>query len=220
MLDQYLRRVKETVLIGTALFLGKYLSPNQLSGLSLAAGLASAWCLCQGLYVPAQLLWLLNRALDGLDGVVARLYSKQSDLGGYLDIIFDFVVYALIPVALVWSHLREGGGQQACGVEGWSVTTWELLAVALLEGVYFVNAASLFLLASILEKRSLGAKHAGELTTVTMPVGLIEGTETLAFYTLFIQFHQHALPLFTLFGGLVALTVLQRLLWAARHLSS
>jgi phosphatidylglycerophosphate synthase len=38
-------------------------------------------------------LWLLNRALDGLDGAVARASGGGSDLGGLLDFLADFVVY-------------------------------------------------------------------------------------------------------------------------------
>ena len=47
------------------------------------------------------------------------------------------------------------------GVRSGEPLLWEWLALALLEGSYFVNAASLMMLASILEKREQGAKHKG-----------------------------------------------------------
>lgn len=50
---------------------------------------------------------ILIRVLDGLDGVVARQKNKQTDFGGYLDIILDFTVYSIIPVAIVFSHAAE-----------------------------------------------------------------------------------------------------------------
>jgi hypothetical protein len=85
-----------------------------------------------------------------------------------------------------------------------------------------------------------------------MPVGLIEGTETIIFYSLFIgesspsslaahspwghsrltatiihtaphpttALPQHLAALFVLFGSLVAVTILQRLGWAYRHLDN
>ena len=55
-----------------------------------------------------------------------------------------------------------------------------------MEGSFFVNAASLFLLSSILEKKALGAQSKKEMTTVNMPSALIEGTETIIFFSLFI----------------------------------
>jgi len=90
--------------------------------------------------------------------------------------------------------------------------------VCVAQGTYFVNAASLFMLGGILEKRNQGARTRGERTTLTMPTGLIEGTETILFYSLFIAFPGHIVWLFTLFGSLVALTIVQRLAWAYRHL--
>jgi len=51
-----------------------------------------------------------------------------------------------------------------------------------------------------------------------MPSGLIEGTETMIFYTLFIHFPSHVAWLYSLFGLLVWLTILQRLAWARNHL--
>ena len=45
-------------------------------------------------------LWLiiLNRVADGLDGAVARA-AGQTDFGGYLDLVADFVFYSAIPLA-------------------------------------------------------------------------------------------------------------------------
>ena len=45
---------------------------------------------------------LLNRALDGLDGALARL-SRVTDRGAFLDIGLDFVFYAAIPLAFAVS---------------------------------------------------------------------------------------------------------------------
>ena len=45
-------------------------------------------------------LWMiiLNRVADGLDGAVARA-SGQTDFGGYLDLVVDFIFYSAIPLA-------------------------------------------------------------------------------------------------------------------------
>jgi phosphatidylglycerophosphate synthase len=100
-------------------------------------------------------LWLFNRVLDGLDGMVARFHARQSDFGGYLDIVLDFVVYAAIPVGLYWGN--PGATNTA--------------ALILLLSSFYVNAASWIYLSAILEKRAAGASARGELTSVTMPNG-------------------------------------------------
>jgi hypothetical protein len=73
-------------------------------------------------------------------------------------------------------------------------------------------------LSSLLEKRNLGAKARGELTTVTIPGGLMEGLETFIFYCLFLIFPQWLGLLFALMAGLVVVTSVQRVAWAIRHL--
>lgn len=73
-------------------------------------------------------------------------------------------------------------------------------------------------LAALLEKRNAGAAARGELTSVTMPTGLVEGAETIVLYTIFLLFPGALVPIFVLMAGLVLITVGQRLIWAVRHL--
>lgn len=204
MLDPVLRGVKDRVLAPVAVRLGDRLHPNLITVVSFAIGLASAYCLVRQAYGWALVLWLLSRVVDGLDGVVARMQGLQSDFGGYLDILLDFVLYALLPIALVLG--RDAGAVSL------------LLALSLLLASFFVNAASWMYLSAILEKRDAGARARGEQTSVAMPTGLVEGTETIAFFSLFIVFPLSAAPLFLLMAALVMLNVAQRLVWAVRHL--
>jgi hypothetical protein len=73
-------------------------------------------------------------------------------------------------------------------------------------------------LAALFEKRSTGAAAGGELTAVTMPAGLIEGAETVVFFTLFLLFPGAIVPLFSLMAALVLFTAGQRVAWAIRRL--
>jgi len=148
------------------------------------------------------LFWILNRFFDGIDGVIARKTNTQSDLGGYVDIICDFTIYAILPIGLVL-----GDDEKRTNFVIWTI-------VSLMEGTFFVNAASLFMLSSILEKRSLGSKQKGELTTVTMPPALIEGSETMIFFTLFIIFPGYLTFLYGIFTIGVIANIVQRLVWA------
>ncbi len=167
---------------------------------ALGVGVGTAVLLAQQQYLWAFGGWFLNRLLDGLDGTLARLQKKQSDLGGYLDILLDFAVYALIPIGLVV-------GQPAPAV---------YLSLAVLLAIYYVNAASWMYLSAVLEKRQ---RHQTAMTTVTMPAGIIGGTETIIFYSVFILFPAYTVWLFYLMSFLVLLTILQRLVWAVKNLS-
>lgn len=202
MLDNYLRKIKDAILIPVARFAGQYASPNIIS---LSAGGVGAVCgimAWQGMYTPALVLWLLNRLLDGLDGAVARLYDRQTDLGGYLDILIDFVIYAAIPVSLAI---------------GRDMTTTFAAALFLLS-TFYVNAASWLYLSSLLERHRMQPENI-RLTSVVIPAGLIEGAETIIFFALFFLFPGWIDALFVLMGVLVCVTIIQRFWWASHYLN-
>lgn len=203
MFDHWLRALKDRLFAPVAARIGRWIHPNVISMLALAAGLVAAGCAARGARGLALLAWVANRTLDGLDGSVARASGRQSDFGGYLDIVLDFFVYAAIPVGIV---LRAP-----------TPAAW--LGGLFLLASFYINAASWMYLASILERRNLGAQARGELTTITMPPGIISGTETILFYSLFLLLPEWAPRLFWVMGGLVLGNVALRLGWARRHLA-
>jgi phosphatidylglycerophosphate synthase len=204
MVDKMLREPKELLL--TPLVRGPilHIHPIAVTLLAAAVGLAAAVTAWQGAYLAALALWGLNRVLDGLDGTLARVAGRQSDLGAYLDIVLDHVVAAALAIGLA---LAAG-------------TPDALLAAAALLASFYVNGATWMYLAALLEKRRAGAAARSELTSVTMPSGLIEGAETIVFYTLFLLLPGALVPLFWLMAALVFATAGQRIAWAARRLSS
>jgi phosphatidylglycerophosphate synthase len=200
MFDDLLRRLKDRLLAPLALFLGARISPNAITVAAFVAGMSAAVFAWQDRRGWALLLWIVNRVLDGLDGTQARVHDRQSDFGGYLDIMLDFVVYAAIPLALMLAEpnlLRAG---------------------ALLLASFFVNAASWMYLAAILERRQAGAAAQNELTTITMPPGIVAGAETVVFYTAMLAWSSARETLFVVMAALVMVNVGQRLWWARRHL--
>lgn len=69
------------------------ISANHVTVMGFILGIGAA-----GLVASQQLwlglgLFLVSRLFDGLDGAVAR-QTRLTDLGGYLDITLDFIVYA------------------------------------------------------------------------------------------------------------------------------
>lgn len=199
MFDEKMRLVKDTAFNPLAQRV-QIVPPWLLSVCGLVVGIATAVALWQQQYAVGFGLWFLNRVFDGLDGAVARQQHMQSDFGGYLDIVFDFVVYAIVPVGL------------AAGVADTAVTA----SLIFLLCTFYVNAASWMYLSAILEKRRVQDRR---ITTVNMPPGLIGGTETILFFTAFIFFPSYLVWLFCLMGLLVVVTIGQRLLWAARHVA-
>ncbi len=202
MFDHWLRTLKDRLFEPIAPGIGRLVHPNVITLLGLLAGLATALLASHGRTGAAFAAWVVNRLLDGLDGSVARTVGAQSDFGGYLDILLDFVVYAAVPVGVVLGHPSEAA---------WRAGLFLLAS-------FFVNAASWMYLAAILERRNLGAAATGERTTVTMPPGIVAGAETVVFYSVFLLLPAWAPELFWLMGGLVWLNVVLRLAWAWRRI--
>jgi phosphatidylglycerophosphate synthase len=202
MFDEYLRRLKDRLFAPVARILGPGVSPDLITWLAFAAGMASAAAVLVDRLGLGLWLWLINRALDGLDGTQARVHARRTSFGAYLDIVLDFAVYAAIPAAMAMAGRSPG------------VT----LAAVWLLAAFYVNAASWTYLAALLEQRDEGAASRGEVTAVTMPTGLVAGTETVIGYALFFLFPSAQAALFSIMAALVAGNVVQRLLWARRSL--
>jgi len=175
-------------------------SPMFISILALVVGLLATYTAYKQQYIFALALWLLSRILDGLDGLIARLHDRQSDFGGYVDILTDFVVYAALPIGMVVG----------------SPSKQHYLSLIFLLAAFYVNTASWMYLAAILEKR---AAHPPETqTTIVMPAGIIGGFESIVAYGIFLLLPAYITILFAIFTGLVFITIIQRLNWARRNL--
>jgi phosphatidylglycerophosphate synthase len=200
MLDEPARRLKNRLLEPFARLFAPF-SPVTLSLIGLALVGPLVWLLVQGWYGAAALVWLLNRFFDGIDGIVARRNGRQTDFGGYVDILADFVAYAAVPLALA-----HGLNQMAV----WYATT-------LLLAAFYLNAASWMYLAALLEKRNQGAQARGETTSITMPDGIVGGFLTILFYLGFMLWPARVVWLMGLMAVLVLAGVGQRLFWARQQ---
>lgn len=200
MFDTSLRRFKDRAGEPLARHMSQ-VSPLFVSALALIVGLLATYAAFKGQYLWALALWILNRILDGLDGLIARLHNGQSDFGGYVDILTDYIVYASLPIGLVAG----------------AASNEHYLTLAFLLVSFYVNSASWMYLSAILEKR---AAHSPETqTTVVMPAGVIGGFETIIAYGIFLLFPAYITALFSIFAALVFITTFQRLIWAKRNLT-
>ena len=76
-------------------------------------------------------------------------------------------------------------------------------------GSFFVNNVGLFYLSALIEKTNKNNKK--ELTSINMPSALIEGTETVVFFSLFIVMPNYVSLLYLLFSLGICINIMQRL---------
>jgi phosphatidylglycerophosphate synthase len=166
MLDARLRRLIDPPLERLARPLAaRGLSANATTLIGFALGLAAMAAIALGSYLPGLALLLLNRLCDGLDGAIARRRGL-SDLGGFLDILLDFIVYAGIPVAFALADPAANA----------------LPAAFLI--LSFVGTGTAFLaFAAMAAKRGLSTDLRGKKSLYYLG-GLTEGTETILVFVL------------------------------------
>ncbi len=181
---------------------GVSVDPIVFTALGFTAGLGAAVAAGFGSWWLALGLWLGGRFLDAMDGAVARASDAASDRGGYLDFCCDMVVYNALPLGI-------GFGRD-------DTTTW--IVVAALLGSFAVNVTSLTHLSALLEKRGRGAASTGESTSVTMPRGLIEGAETIAFFSLALAWASRAEWILGVMAAAVFAGALFRIAYGSRVL--
>ncbi len=129
--------------------------------LGLAAGLSIAY---QHFWIAIFLI-IISRLCDGLDGGIAKILGK-TDLGGYLDIVLDFVFYGAIPLGFAFADPAQNA----------------LPAAALLFSFY-VNGASFLAYAIMAEKRGLQTEVRGP-KSLFFTTGLAEASETTTVFIL------------------------------------
>ena len=166
MLDRHLRPLIDQMLGHSAKLLARRnVSANTLTALGLAAGLIAALCIAFGAFWLAFVFAFGSRLLDGLDGAVARA-TLPTALGGYLDILADFIFYAALPVGFVFFNPALNG-----------------IGGAILLASFFINSASFLGYAILAEKYQHQSRQNGEKSHYHA-TGLIEGTETIAFFAI------------------------------------
>ncbi len=202
MFDLPLRNLKDRILAGLIRPMVDKIHPNMVSIVAFVLGMASVVFLGLGQIGLAFGFWLVNRIVDGIDGLLARMSNQVTDFGGYLDIMLDFVVYAAIPLALVVLDQNQ-----------------ELLFPTLvMMASFYINGASWMYLSAILEKRGRSSEDQTK-TSVVMPSGLVEGAETIIIYSLLILIPEARYFLLWATAALTILGIVLRFSWAFRLLT-
>ena len=200
MLDGWARRRLDPLLDRLAARLAAAgATPNAITVGACAVGLLAAAAIAAQWYLVGLALLLISRLGDGLDGAVASITGK-TDLGGFLDIVLDFVFYGAIPLGFV---LADPAANAVAG--------------AALIFSFYVNGGSFLAYAVMAEKRGLKTEKRGE-KSLFFTTGLAEATETIAFFVAFCLFPAWFSVLAGIFAVLCLYTATSRILLAARAL--
>jgi phosphatidylglycerophosphate synthase len=107
MIDARLRRYLDPPLDALARRISRTpLTANHITVGGFVIGLLAIPLLAQHHYGLALAVIGVNRLADGLDGAVAR-HTGVTDIGGYLDIVLDFIFYAAVVFGFTLGHADQ-----------------------------------------------------------------------------------------------------------------
>ena len=172
-------------------------SANFISLIGLLLGIACAVCIAYGYTLLALLPLLLSRLCDGLDGALARARGA-TDLGAFLDIVLDFIFYALIPLSFAVLDPSTNA-----------------LAAAMLLASFIGTGISFLAFALIAERRGL-TSTAYPQKGIYYLGGICEGFETIAFFVLLCLLPGYFALLAYGFAAICALSAGLRIFYACR----
>ncbi len=202
MLDGYARKIID----GPLNMVGKQIAKtgvtaNQVTLAGLFLGLIAALLIALGNVQAGLWILLISRVADGLDGAVARATHK-TDFGGFWDIVADFFFYGAIPVAFVVLDPANNA-----------------IAGAVLLMSFYFNGGTFLGYAILAEKHKLSTEQRGS-KSLYFSTGLLEGTETIAFFVACCIWPQHFAILAYLFAAACFYTAASRIWLAYQEFST
>ncbi len=173
------------------------ISANQVTSIGLVLGVIAGLLITQQFYLWGLVVLLLSRVMDGLDGAVARA-SCKTDLGGYLDIVFDFIFYGLIPLSFALADPDKNA-----------------VAACVLLMAFYANGASFLAYAIMAEKREISTESHGS-KSLYFTGGLAEAGETFAVFAAFCLFPTAFAWIAYGFALITAITTISRIILATQ----
>ncbi len=170
------------------------ITANSITWAGFFVGMGAWAMLALGSYGWALALILLNRLADGLDGAVAR-HGRISDLGGYLDIVLDFLFYSGVVFFFAVGRPEEA------------------LPAAFLIFSFVGTGASFLAFAALAAKRGITTAARGPKSIYYLG-GLTEGSETIALFVAICLLPDLFSWFAWIFGGLCWLTTAVRIFMA------
>ena len=182
---------------------GRWLAAHDISAdavtlAGLAVSVSAAVAIAMGSFGVGLGLIVLSRLLDGLDGPVSRATTPTA-AGGFLDSVCDYVFYAAVPLAFAIAEPATNALPAAAVLASFLLTCSSFLAYAAL-------AAARGMTTTVRGRKAFF--YAG---------GLIEGTETIAFFVAMVLLPHWFAPLAWTCAALCVLTALARSAEALRE---
>jgi phosphatidylglycerophosphate synthase len=175
---------------------GLGLTANQITIAGAVIGVAAGFAIANSQFLFGLILVLSSRIFDGLDGAIARA-TKNTDFGGYLDIMCDFIFYLAIPIGFAFSS------------SGNLVPSLLLISSFTLTGISFLAYATLA------EKNRLETNAHGT-KSFFYNTGIAEGAETIFIFVIMCVFPNKFAIIAYAYTAVCVLTVFQRTFIARR----
>lgn len=199
MLDATIQRfIARPLDLGGRILARTGVTANAITLLGAVLAVPLIFALAAGSHGTALILLALNRLLDGLDGAVARA-THRSALGGYLDIVGDYVFYAGVPLGFALAAPSANA-----------------LAAAALLASFLLTCSSFLAYAALAAKEGVEAEPERP-KSFFYSRGLMEGMETIAFFVAMMLWPSRFALLAWIFAALCVVTALQRSAIAARR---
>ena len=200
MFDRQIQKYTQKPLQYIAKLFLKFISPNHMTLIGFSFGVLMCFFIIIDQYLIATIFLFLNRLSDGLDGVMARLQTP-TPLGGYLDIVLDFLIY--------------GGFVLSFGITEQNNT---LLSMSLL--FCYIGTGSTFLAKAAILPSLTNQNLKEEIPkSFHYAVGLVEGTETIVFMVLCLLFPNLFIYFSLIFIILCLITIVFRIIVCYKELS-
>ncbi|MGD9961896.1 CDP-alcohol phosphatidyltransferase family protein [Nocardioides sp.] len=206
MFDAALRRRLDGPLAAAAERIDRsWVTPDGLTLVGLILGLTSAGFAAGQLWGWALVAWLLSRAMDGLDGPLARRRAngQGSPAGGFLDISADFLVYGTTVVGI------------AVGTVGTSAPLDDWLPFLAVLLAYYVNGTAFLAFSSIAERTGHRLDDGRSLSFLG---GIAEGAETIFVHSVWLLVPGYAPLVATAWAAVVGVSAAHRIITGYRTL--
>ncbi len=186
MIDTRGRKHVQNAFDNTAKFLKLiHLHPNVITTLAFILGIVSFGFLSFGYTIHALILLWISGLFDVLDGTVARLVGKTSNLGAYLDLVFDRLVECFIILGFYFF-----------------MPEFTLSYLIFFIGMMF-NFTTFMLAGSLFKNTGNKSMH--------YDVGIVERTESFVFFSAMMIFPLYVPIILNVFNALMILTGIIRM---------
>ena len=171
------------------------ISANAVTLVGFVSGMIGALLIAVGEPTIGLIVIIISRLADGLDGAVARA-TEKTDIGGFLDIVLDFIFYGAVPLAFAIHDPASNA-----------------LPAAVLLLSFFANGTTFLAYAIMAEKRDIESTAQGVKSLYYMS-GLAEGAETILAIVLFCVFPAYFAEIAYAYAALCYASALGRIMLA------